>query len=93
MIRCYKILQHSGKINIMSSSPVSERFAPTSESSYSWHNLVVEKALELLQSDRASGLQTPQVTERLQRYGPNELIETGGRSSWDILIDQFSTLR
>lgn len=77
----------------MSSSPVSERFAPTtSESSYSWHNLVVEKALELLQSDRASGLQTPQVTERLQRYGPNELIETGGRSSWDILLDQFKNI-
>lgn len=77
----------------MSSSPVSDiAFARPSESSYSWHNLVVEKALELLQSDRASGLKTPQVKERLQRYGPNELTETGGRSSWEILVDQFKNI-
>lgn len=77
----------------MSSSPVSDiAFARPSESSYSWHNLVVEKALELLQSDRAAGLKTPQVKERLQRYGPNELTETGGRTSREILVDQFKNI-
>ena len=57
-----------------------------------WHTLEVEKTLELLGSDRASGLTTQQVQERLQQYGPNELEETAGRSTWQILLDQFTNI-
>lgn len=32
------------------------------------------------------------MSERLQQYGPNELEETGGRSSWSIFVDQFTNI-
>lgn len=77
----------------MSSSSVSD-LAVTRPAGdfYCWHNLQVEKAQELLQSDRTYGLTTSQVVERQQRYGPNELTETGGRSAIEILVDQFKNI-
>jgi P-type Ca2+ transporter type 2C len=57
-----------------------------------WHSLEIDQALEQLQSDRHKGLTSQQVSERLQQYGPNELEETGGRSTWTILIDQFKNI-
>ncbi|WP_066383099.1 MULTISPECIES: cation-translocating P-type ATPase [unclassified Anabaena] len=57
-----------------------------------WHSLEVDKALELLDSNADSGLTTPEVEKRLQKYGPNELEEHGGRSAWEILIDQFKNI-
>jgi P-type Ca2+ transporter type 2C len=57
-----------------------------------WHTVEVEKAIRSLESDRVHGLTSQQVTERLQRYGTNELVETGGRSSFDIFIDQFKNI-
>lgn len=57
-----------------------------------WHTLEVEKTLELLDSDRDAGLTTEQVEQRLQHYGSNELQETAGRSSWQILLDQFANI-
>jgi Ca2+-transporting ATPase len=32
------------------------------------------------------------VIDRRQRHGPNELEETGGRSPWRILLDQFTNI-
>jgi P-type Ca2+ transporter type 2C len=57
-----------------------------------WHSLEVDKALELLQSDRHTGLTSQQVKERLQKYGTNELVTAEGRSAWVILIDQFKNI-
>lgn len=57
-----------------------------------WHTLEIDKTLEQLQSDRDNGLTTQQASERLQRYGPNELEETAGRSGWVILLDQFKNI-
>lgn len=57
-----------------------------------WHSIEPEKALEILQSDRQQGLSNEQVRERLERYGPNELEEAGGRSALAILIDQFKNI-
>ncbi|HEY9747379.1 MAG TPA: HAD-IC family P-type ATPase, partial [Allocoleopsis sp.] len=62
------------------------------DSATAWHTLEAEKALEVLRSDRQSGLTTQQVAERLERYGPNELVESGGRSPLAILWDQFSNI-
>ena len=62
------------------------------DSAMAWHTLEAEKALEVLRSDRESGLTTQQVTERLERYGPNELVESGGRSTLAILWDQFKNI-
>jgi Ca2+-transporting ATPase len=57
-----------------------------------WHSIAPAKALELLHSDREAGLSTPQVEERLQQFGLNELEETGGRTAWMILLDQFKNI-
>ncbi|KGF73399.1 metal ABC transporter ATPase [Neosynechococcus sphagnicola sy1] len=57
-----------------------------------WHGISEDQAVEKLQGDRTQGLTTDQVTARLQRYGRNELQETGGRSSLEILWDQFKNV-
>jgi len=57
-----------------------------------WHTLDVEKTLSRLDSDRNSGLTSQEVSARVQRYGTNELEETGGRSAWQILLDQFTNI-
>ncbi len=57
-----------------------------------WHSLEVDKALDLLDSNADSGLTSPEIQQRLQKYGPNELEETAGRSTWEILLDQFKNI-
>lgn len=57
-----------------------------------WHTADAAQALALLQSDPKSGLTAQQVQQRQQQYGLNELIETGGRSAWAILLDQFKNI-
>ncbi|WP_017654951.1 cation-translocating P-type ATPase [Fortiea contorta] len=57
-----------------------------------WHSLEVNKALDLLDSNADSGLTPQEVEQRSQKYGPNELQETGGRSTWEILLDQFKNI-
>lgn len=57
-----------------------------------WHSLEVERALDLLDSNAESGLTPQEVQTRLQKYGPNELEEGGGRSAWEILLDQFKNI-
>ncbi|MFN6463300.1 MAG: cation-translocating P-type ATPase [Nostoc sp. DedVER02] len=57
-----------------------------------WHSLEVNKALDLLDSNADSGLTPQEIEQRLQKYGPNELEETAGRSTWEILLDQFKNI-
>jgi Ca2+-transporting ATPase len=57
-----------------------------------WHTIEAEKTIELLESDRATGLTSAQVEEKLRQHGTNELIETGGRTPFEILIDQFKNI-
>jgi len=57
-----------------------------------WHSLEVDKALDLLDSNADSGLTPQEIQQRLQKYGPNELEEVAGRSTWEILLDQFKNI-
>jgi len=57
-----------------------------------WHTLEVDKTLQVLESDPNAGLSSQEVQQRLQRYGSNELQETGGRSPLAILLDQFKNI-
>ena len=52
-----------------------------------WHALDIDKALTELDA-QAEGLSAAEAERRLAEYGPNELRETGGRSRWQILLDQ-----
>ncbi|MGC1392801.1 MAG: cation-transporting P-type ATPase [Coleofasciculaceae cyanobacterium] len=58
----------------------------------SWHTLDAQKTLSELGSNPETGLTSQQVAERLQQYGSNELEEAAGRSTWEILIDQFKNI-
>jgi Ca2+-transporting ATPase len=61
------------------------------DQSVDWHAISVSEAIARLDSDR-SGLSADQVTERMHRFGANELDETAGRSPWAILLDQFKNI-
>lgn len=57
-----------------------------------WYTVEADKAVEILSSDRQTGLTTEKVAERQAQYGLNELVETAGRSAWVILLDQFKNI-
>ena len=57
-----------------------------------WHTIAADQSLTLLNSDRDRGLSQTQIEENRRAYGTNELIEMGGRSSFDIFIDQFKNI-
>lgn len=57
-----------------------------------WHTLDTVGSLATLNSDRTTGLSEQEAATRLEQYGTNELEESGGRSSWEILIDQFKNV-
>ncbi|MFN5516235.1 MAG: cation-translocating P-type ATPase [Cyanobacteriota bacterium] len=57
-----------------------------------WHDLDIEAALQLLESDEEKGLSSQQVESRRQIFGLNELKETGGRSALEILWEQFTNI-
>jgi Ca2+-transporting ATPase len=55
-----------------------------------WYQLDGSDALKQLASDGRNGLAGPDVAGRLEKYGPNELVETGGRGPLAILWEQVS---
>ncbi|QDU39987.1 Calcium-transporting ATPase 1 [Maioricimonas rarisocia] len=55
-----------------------------------WYSRDIEDVLSDLGSDPEQGLSEAEAAERLEKYGPNELIETGGRGPWEILWEQIS---
>ncbi|MER3432751.1 MAG: magnesium-transporting ATPase [Leptolyngbya sp. ERB_1_1] len=57
-----------------------------------WHTLDTAGSLSTLKSDPQSGLSEQEAANRLEQYGTNELEETGGRSAWEILVDQFKNV-
>jgi len=53
------------------------------------HTQIVQQVCESLQVTPDSGLSEAEVRHRQERYGPNELVEHGLRSPWQLLADQF----
>lgn len=58
--------------------------------SQEWYRKPVEAVLEALDSDRQRGLDAATAETRLQEYGPNELVDKGMKSPWQILLEQLS---
>ncbi|OKH52679.1 magnesium-transporting ATPase [Calothrix sp. HK-06] len=75
----------------MTSTASDSGFAQPTETS-AWHTLEVVKALKRLGSDRTFGLTTSKVGEYFNRYGSNELVESGTRTPAEILWDQFKNI-
>ncbi|NJL83097.1 MAG: cation-translocating P-type ATPase [Chloroflexaceae bacterium] len=57
-----------------------------------WHTAEIESALTALASDSQTGLSDPQIIQRRQQFGWNELEQTGGRSPLTILWEQFTNI-
>ncbi|HXF60717.1 MAG TPA: cation-translocating P-type ATPase [Caldilineaceae bacterium] len=57
-----------------------------------WHTLPIDQALSLLQTDAAEGLSNDEAQRRLAQVGPNELVEQGGVSPWQILWSQLTSI-
>ena len=55
-----------------------------------WHQRTVSDSLNRLDSHAATGLADDQVKTCRTQYGPNELVEIGGRGPWRILWEQLS---
>ncbi|MBD2579690.1 cation-translocating P-type ATPase [Oscillatoria sp. FACHB-1406] len=58
----------------------------------SWYAQPLETTLQQLESNPNTGLSAAEASARSQRYGLNEITESGGRSAWRILLDQFNNI-
>ena len=54
-----------------------------------WYQYQTEETLKTLETDAAAGLSAAEAVLRQERYGFNELVERGGRTRWQILLDQI----
>ena len=62
----------------------------TTANSAPWHGLEAAAVLARLETDQEYGLDETVAAERLERDGPNELVEAGTKSPWRILLEQFT---
>ncbi len=56
-----------------------------------WHLLSTEEVIKKQNSDIQNGLTDVEGSQRLAQYGPNELLEKGGKSPVHILWEQFTS--
>lgn len=54
-----------------------------------WYRITAQETLQSLETNAETGLTSTEAKERLDRYGPNELVERGKKSAWWILLEQF----
>ena len=55
-----------------------------------WYHMQAQEALEALEANLERGLESADAKARLEKYGPNELIDRGVKSPWKILLEQFT---
>jgi P-type Ca2+ transporter type 2C len=57
-----------------------------------WHTLTIDRTLAQLETDAQIGLTEPQIIDRQQKFGTNELVAAASRQWWQILLDQFTNI-
>jgi len=77
---------------MMKSTSLSNSNASVAESTTPWHTLTSEEVLKSLETDAEKGLTRQTIEARQQEFGLNELEESGGRSTFQILWDQFTNI-
>ena len=55
-----------------------------------WHTQTIEDLTLEQGTDLEKGLTQEEAARRLEKYGPNELIERGVKSPWKILWEQLT---
>ena len=58
--------------------------------SNAWYQMTAEQTAATLNTTPAQGLSDAEAAARLEKYGPNELVERGGRTPWQIIVEQFT---
>jgi Ca2+-transporting ATPase len=54
-----------------------------------WWHLGIEETAQALETDISRGLPVESIAARLQKYGPNQLMEQKGRTPLGIFLEQF----
>ncbi len=57
-----------------------------------WYQLSVAEVIKQLNTEPTQGLTSAEAQRRMEQYGPNELVERGGRTKWQILAEQFTNV-
>ena len=55
-----------------------------------WHSQTANATIEVLDSDHSKGISPEMARQRLEEYGPNELIEKPRPGFWALLLNQFN---
>jgi Ca2+-transporting ATPase len=55
-----------------------------------WYKLTADAVIQQLDSDAAQGMSQAEAQQRLATLGPNELVEKGGRTRWQIIREQLT---
>jgi Ca2+-transporting ATPase len=55
-----------------------------------FYKLSIDETLSQLEVSPDQGLSSEEASQRLEEYGPNELVERGGKSPWQILWEQLT---
>ncbi len=55
-----------------------------------WHRLEAQEAVQEIRSNFENGLTAAEAAQRLEEYGPNELVERAGKGPLAILGEQFT---
>ena len=59
------------------------------EKKINWYTRTVKDVTQYFNVDSSKGLSSKEVKTRLEKFGPNQLKESKGRTVWDMFFDQF----
>jgi len=59
------------------------------EEKINWYTRTIEDITQYFNVDTSRGLSSKEVKTRLEKFGPNQLKESKGRTVWDMFFDQF----
>jgi len=59
------------------------------EKKINWYTRTVKDVTQYFNVDSSKGLSSKEVKARLEKFGPNQLKESKGRTVWDMFFDQF----
>jgi len=59
------------------------------EKKINWYTRTVKDVTHYFNVDSSKGLSSKEVKARLEKFGPNQLKESKGRTVWDMFFDQF----
>jgi len=59
------------------------------EKKINWYTRTVKDITQHFNVDSSKGLSSKEVKARLEKFGPNQLKESKGRTVWDMFFDQF----